>query len=113
MSISFHLDLVVSLNHDRKVIPDYAKMSWIVRAPTTEETVLLAKRVRNCLECVLGCKVVLLLRFGVRAAALATDCRCEIQILTEYENLAQNEVLGETPLSRILCRITTCLSFRA
>ncbi|KAF8522907.1 amidohydrolase [Hysterangium stoloniferum] len=34
------------------VIPDYAEMNYIVRAPTCDETAVLAKRVAACFECV-------------------------------------------------------------
>lgn len=34
------------------VIPDYAKMRWIVRAPTWPELVILQDRLTACLECV-------------------------------------------------------------
>lgn len=32
------------------VIPDYAKMSWIVRAPTSADLLPLRERVVKCLE---------------------------------------------------------------
>jgi len=32
------------------VIPDYAKMRWLVRAPTSDEAADLSKRLVNCLK---------------------------------------------------------------
>jgi hypothetical protein len=35
------------------VIPDYAAMHWIVRAPTAKEVGELRDRVKNCIKCVI------------------------------------------------------------
>ncbi|KDR80667.1 hypothetical protein GALMADRAFT_241031 [Galerina marginata CBS 339.88] len=61
------------------VIPDYARMRWIARAPTSEDLIPFAKRVQNCLE----------------AAALATGCRIKLTVETSYFNLHQNSVLAQ------------------
>ena len=34
------------------VIPDYAKMRWLVRAPTAKEAEVFTERVKKCFECV-------------------------------------------------------------
>ncbi|GJJ13635.1 hypothetical protein Clacol_007891 [Clathrus columnatus] len=59
------------------VIPDYAKMTWVTRAPTAKETEALTKRVVKCLE----------------AAALATETKATIKHSIFYYNLTQNTVL--------------------
>jgi len=60
------------------IIPDYAKMRWIVRAPTWDEVEVLRKRVLACFE----------------AAATATGCKVEISNGVGYYDLRQNTVLG-------------------
>ncbi|KAF9508821.1 hypothetical protein BS47DRAFT_1365657 [Hydnum rufescens UP504] len=44
------------------IIPDYAKMRWLVRAPTAKEVEVFAERVKKCFE----------------AAALATSCQIKL-----------------------------------
>lgn len=61
------------------IIPDYSKMHWLARAPTSAELGILVKRVQNCLE----------------AAALATGCRIEIKQESPYFDLHQNPVLAK------------------
>jgi len=62
------------------VIPDYAKMHWIVRAPSADEVEVLKKRVVACLE----------------AAAHATATKQKISIpAPPYNDLRQNAVLGQ------------------
>ncbi|OCH85932.1 amidohydrolase [Obba rivulosa] len=60
------------------VIPDYAKMRWIVRAPTWAELEVLRERVLKCFE----------------AAAHATACKLKIQTGIGYYDLHENDVLG-------------------
>ncbi|KAH8116555.1 hypothetical protein DFH11DRAFT_1218867 [Phellopilus nigrolimitatus] len=60
------------------IIPDYAKMKWIVRAPSYAEMTELLKRVRACIE----------------AAALATSCRSEVALGVAEYDLRQNPVLS-------------------
>lgn len=60
------------------IIPDYAKMTWIVRAPTVKEFKILRERVVKCLE----------------AAALATDTKAKVEYTELQYDLAQNEVLA-------------------
>ncbi|TFY65870.1 hypothetical protein EVG20_g5218 [Dentipellis fragilis] len=62
------------------VIPDYAKMTWIVRAPTWAEVEVLRDRVINCLE----------------AAALSTGCKHKLTLGERYMDLRQNTVLAES-----------------
>ncbi|KAK0501404.1 hypothetical protein EDD18DRAFT_1142676 [Armillaria luteobubalina] len=66
-------------NWSANVIPDYAHMTWIVRAPTHEEVDEFAERVKSCFE----------------AAALATACKVKINFTTPYYELLQNSVLGK------------------
>ncbi|KAA1469040.1 amidohydrolase [Dentipellis sp. KUC8613] len=61
------------------VIPDYAKMTWIVRAPTWAEVEVLRDRVVNCLE----------------AAALSTGCKHKLTLGERYMDLRHNPVLAE------------------
>ncbi|OSX64497.1 hypothetical protein POSPLADRAFT_1180127 [Postia placenta MAD-698-R-SB12] len=61
------------------VIPDYAKMHWIVRAPTWAELVALRERVKACFE----------------AAAHATGCKLTLKAGPGYYDLRQNTPLGE------------------
>lgn len=60
------------------IIPDYAKMQWIVRAPTWDEVEVLRERVLACF----------------RAAATAAGCKVEISSGVGYYDLRQNAVLG-------------------
>jgi amidohydrolase len=62
------------------VIPDYAKMRWIVRAPTWSELVVLRGRLTACFE----------------AAAQATSCKTQIVCNeTTYYDLRQNSILAQ------------------
>jgi len=61
------------------VIPDYAKMHWIVRAPTWDELVALRERIKACFE----------------AAAHATSCKLTLKAGPGYYDLRQNQALGE------------------
>jgi len=80
------------------VIPDYARMSWIVRAPTWKETEALYERVNKCFQWVQG--PYLLLKNDLtyvsyfRGAALATDTRLTVKPGIGQYDLAQNEALG-------------------
>ncbi|KAK0467138.1 uncharacterized protein EV420DRAFT_668556 [Desarmillaria tabescens] len=66
-------------NWTANVIPDYAHMTWIVRAPTHGEVGEFAQRVKACFE----------------AAALATACKVKIKFSSPYYELLQNSVLGK------------------
>ncbi|KAJ6555742.1 hypothetical protein B0H10DRAFT_1207258 [Mycena sp. CBHHK59/15] len=57
---------------------DYAKMRWMVRAPSPDELTAFVERVKRCFE----------------AAAHATSCEMNIDIALPYFNLNQNQVLG-------------------
>ncbi|KAI0757194.1 amidohydrolase [Daedaleopsis nitida] len=61
------------------IVPDYAKMHYIVRAPTWAELEALRDRVKACFE----------------AAALATACKIEVALHTGYYNVRQNSVLAQ------------------
>ncbi|EJD07264.1 uncharacterized protein FOMMEDRAFT_74213, partial [Fomitiporia mediterranea MF3/22] len=67
------------------IIPDYAKMQWIVRAPTYAELGSLLVRVRAC----------------INAAALAANCRIEISEGVAYYDLRQNSVLEQEFLGTV------------
>ncbi|KAJ7256675.1 peptidase M20, dimerization domain-containing protein [Mycena rebaudengoi] len=58
------------------VIPDNAKMHWMVRAPTSDDLVAFAERVKRCFD---GCS-----RYVLRA---------ETHITAPYSNLIQNPLL--------------------
>ncbi|KAF8579260.1 amidohydrolase [Ramaria rubella] len=60
------------------VIPDYARMPYLVRAPTGREVTELTKRVAACFE----------------AAAKATGCTHKISYSALYSELVQNPALG-------------------
>ncbi|KAI0046993.1 amidohydrolase [Auriscalpium vulgare] len=60
------------------VIPDYAKMSWIVRAGAWDEVEGLRDRVIRCLE----------------AASMATGCKHKITLGDRYFDMRQNRVLA-------------------
>ncbi|KAG8970644.1 hypothetical protein FRC05_000502 [Tulasnella sp. 425] len=64
------------------VIPDYAKCSWNIRAPTWAEVQVLHDRVKKCFE----------------AASLATGCRMEWSEQDGTYDVRQNECLGEVYL---------------
>ncbi|KAF9223957.1 amidohydrolase [Gyrodon lividus] len=61
------------------VIPDYAKMRWLVRAPDRDQLQTLRDRVKSCFE----------------GAATATGCRLKITTDQPYYDLRQNSVLAE------------------
>lgn len=60
------------------VIPDYAGMRWLVRAPTKDQLSVLVERVKACFE----------------GAALATSCRFKLTEGIPYHDLRQNSVLA-------------------
>jgi len=60
------------------VIPDYAKMRYIARAPVNADLVEFVKRLKACFE----------------AAALATGCNIKLTLGTLYCDLRQNAVLA-------------------
>ncbi|KAG2011851.1 aminoacylase 1-like protein 2 [Coprinopsis cinerea AmutBmut pab1-1] len=61
------------------VIPDYAKMRWLVRAPTSMELKDLVQRVKNCFQ----------------AAGMATSCSVDLKTELPYYDLRQNTVLAQ------------------
>jgi len=61
------------------IIPDYAKMRWLVRAPSAKEVEILRERVMACF----------------RAAAEATGCKVEFKQRDIMYDLRQNSVLAE------------------
>ncbi|EJD41210.1 hypothetical protein AURDEDRAFT_69157 [Auricularia subglabra TFB-10046 SS5] len=60
------------------IIPDYAKMRWLVRAPTSDEAQALSERLVNC----------------IKAAALATACEPDIKVGHLLKDLRNNLTLG-------------------
>ena len=64
------------------MIPDFARMRWIVRAPSREEVEDLYDRVRKCME----------------AGALASACQVEIELTFSFDELLQNSELGSSCL---------------
>lgn len=93
------------------VIPDYAKMIWIIRAPTSAELLHLRERIVNCLQLVsssaLSTKSVRLISKH-RAGALATGCTVKMKLGTHNDDLQQNGALGAyaRPDSTLLRLIT-------
>ncbi|TFK45850.1 hypothetical protein OE88DRAFT_1715241 [Heliocybe sulcata] len=63
-----------------RVIPDYTKMLWLVRAPTYAELEVLRERVKACFS----------------AAAQATGCRMTLALGAAQFDLRQNSVLAHT-----------------
>lgn len=61
------------------IIPDYAKMNYYVRAPTKAEVEAALPRVIACFN----------------AAALATSCKVEIDVIPGTADIRQNEALGD------------------
>ncbi|KAH9930227.1 uncharacterized protein B0H18DRAFT_953169 [Fomitopsis serialis] len=76
------------------IIPDYAKMRWIVRAPTWGELEALRERVKACFE----------------AAAHATGCKLSMSIGVGYYDIRQNKVLG-TQYSEVVDRYGVTAQF--
>ncbi|KAI0029188.1 hypothetical protein K488DRAFT_56990, partial [Vararia minispora EC-137] len=70
-------------NWAANVIPDYAKMIWICRAPTWAEVEALRDRVISCLK----------------AAAMATGCEYNLEFKRPYYDLRMNKVLGNDYLA--------------
>ncbi|CAK5267701.1 unnamed protein product [Mycena citricolor] len=61
------------------VIPDYAKMNCLARAPTDVDLAAFVERVTNCLK----------------AAAMATGCEFKLTLAEPYLDLKQNPILGQ------------------
>ncbi|KAG9054594.1 hypothetical protein FS842_004695, partial [Serendipita sp. 407] len=61
------------------IIPDYAKMRWLVRAPSAAEVEILKERVTNCFK----------------AAALSTGCKMEMRTDETMYDLRQNTMLAK------------------
>ncbi|KAF8511624.1 amidohydrolase [Hysterangium stoloniferum] len=70
--------IIEGKNWAANVIPDYAKMNYIVRAPTGDEVAVLAKRIMACFV----------------AAALATGCTHKITPNLPYKELCHNPTLS-------------------
>ncbi|TDL15653.1 hypothetical protein BD410DRAFT_796184 [Rickenella mellea] len=60
------------------IIPDYAKMRWVARAPSGSELDALVKRLLACID----------------AAAIATSCKKTVTISRAYLDLRQNAALA-------------------
>ncbi|KAI0631377.1 amidohydrolase [Trametes polyzona] len=71
--------IIVGRDWAPNVIPDYAKLRYIVRAPTWAELEALRARVKACFD----------------AAALATACKIEVRLGEGYFELRNNDVLGQ------------------
>ncbi|KAL1941066.1 hypothetical protein VTO73DRAFT_7702 [Trametes versicolor] len=71
--------IIVGRDWAPNVIPDYAKLRYIVRAPTWAELEVLRGRVRDCFD----------------AAALATACKIKVELGVGYFELRNNSVLGQ------------------
>ncbi|KAJ7043655.1 hypothetical protein C8F04DRAFT_726035 [Mycena alexandri] len=87
---------IIQGNHDwlPNVIPDYARMSWLVRAPTSSDLMTFVERVKNCFQ----------------AAALATSCEIKLTLEPPYLDLNQNQVLGQEFSDVVLRRFGTVTS---
>ncbi|KAH7890783.1 amidohydrolase [Phlebopus sp. FC_14] len=64
---------------EANVIPDYAKMRWLVRAPDRDQLQVLRERVKACFE----------------GASIATSCRLKLTFGKPYYDLRQNGTLAE------------------
>ncbi|EMD39321.1 hypothetical protein CERSUDRAFT_112965 [Gelatoporia subvermispora B] len=71
--------IVTGRDWSPNVIPDYAKMRWIVRAPSWSELNVLRGRVMKCFE----------------AAAHATACELKVRTGIGYYDVRENDVLGQ------------------
>ncbi|KZT37726.1 amidohydrolase [Sistotremastrum suecicum HHB10207 ss-3] len=72
--------IVQGKNWAANIIPDYATMQWIARAPSAAEAKALLERVKNCVE----------------AAGTATACRVKLKVSPMgYADLRQNKSLAE------------------
>ncbi|KAH9847735.1 amidohydrolase [Lenzites betulinus] len=71
--------IIVGRDWAPNVIPDYAKLRYIVRAPTWAELEALRARVKACFD----------------AAALATACKIAVSLGEGYFELRNNDVLGQ------------------
>ncbi|KAI0722357.1 amidohydrolase [Cerioporus squamosus] len=60
------------------IIPDYAKLRYMIRAPTYQELDALRERVTACFD----------------AAALATACKIEVKVGAAYYEVRNNRILG-------------------
>jgi amidohydrolase len=73
------------------IIPDQAKMEWLVRAPTTSEMEDTRRRVTACFE----------------AAALASGCKVRITVTSTLNEITQNKALGDELADVVLKRYGT------
>jgi len=77
------------------VIPDYAKMQWIVRAPTFAQAVTLAQRVENCFKYInTHLSRLEISNALLSGAALSTACVAKVKVGRPYYDLRQNPILG-------------------
>ncbi|KIJ65613.1 hypothetical protein HYDPIDRAFT_175005 [Hydnomerulius pinastri MD-312] len=67
------------------VIPDYAKMRWLVRAPDRDQLQSLRERVKACFE----------------GAAIASGCRLKVTMGKPYYDLRQNSAMGKSSVSHV------------
>ncbi|KAI0735372.1 amidohydrolase [Earliella scabrosa] len=70
--------IIVGRDWVPNIIPDYAKLRYIVRAPTWPELEVLRERVKACFD----------------AAALATACKIQVTADAGYYEVRNNDVLG-------------------
>ncbi|CAI6089330.1 unnamed protein product [Clonostachys chloroleuca] len=69
------------------IIPGYTRMSWAVRSPTSEQSELLAARVKKCME----------------AGALASGCTVNFIDSPTYQDLRVNNTLCQTYIEEMAC----------
>ncbi|KZW01186.1 hypothetical protein EXIGLDRAFT_666461 [Exidia glandulosa HHB12029] len=70
--------IIEGKNWAPNIIPDYAKMRWLVRAPTSDEVIALRDRLLNC----------------IKAASLASACKAEVSVGLVMKDLKQNITLS-------------------
>ena len=81
------------------MIPDNAKLRYIVRAPKRGDVADLRKRVKACFEFVAPSHTDLFYSsHHCSAAALATGCGHDVKLENAYDDLVQNSVLGPRTL---------------
>ena len=87
------------------MIPDNAKLRYIVRAPKRGDVADLRKRVKACFEFVASSPPHTHTDFFYSshycsAAALATGCGHDVKLENAYDDLVQNSVLGPRTLKQ-------------
>ncbi|KAG6841637.1 hypothetical protein C0991_008621 [Blastosporella zonata] len=75
------------------IIPDNAKLTYIVRAPSKDELEALIERLEGCFKCVSFDFFTFPVLRQISGAAMTAGCTVDIKVIPPYLDLRQNSVL--------------------